>query len=507
MHSSKFLRLSRPFIMTAVLLTVVALIFVGCGGSSTSNTVPYNGAVTPTGSLVLVPTLAASKTAPKAASKIDSVPGTVTQFHIIGYDANLAEVYSTTVAKASPITLTGVPTTVVSLRYELLAGTSLAGSGNFGVQIANGQTTTIYDPPFILIVVGSNSLLPAGQQYQVTGADSGTVTGGVLSGTLTFDGNGGVTSGTVTRTNIFSIPNPTTAFTVTGGTYQIGANRNFTATLTATPYNLTMRGQVSRSPAGGAIYASIYGSGGGDALSGVSVMQINGTGFSLSSINGSFATNAFDIAFSSPNVGFSAGTLTFDGAGNVTGSLQGTGSAATWSGTYTVSPAGVVSASLAVNGGTAFTMQGAVGADSVLALSGATANVNNDQYFMIASPVTTGNAVVNVQPTMYAVGMRSLTGGLAGVATFNAGGNTIVGGSYDEFSARVAPVTTSTTPFEGGSFSVTTGGQLQGSHQGATPLQLVGGVFTQSQAVYFGVLVGGTGDPLQFNQQLLILAQ
>lgn len=511
MRNNRVVRASRPLLVIAALLTIVTLIFVGCGGSGGSSSIPFIGGTTsPTGDLVLVPTLAAAKTATKTASASASmvVPSGVTHFHLIGYDLNRTEVYSTTVPKVSPVNLTGVPTTVASMRYELLQGGVVVGSGNFGLQIFDGQTTTINDPPFTLIVTGTNALLPAGQQYQVTGADSGTAGGGTLSGNVTFDGNGGVTAGTITRTNIFNVPNPTTAFNVTGGTYQISANRNFTATLNATPYNLTLRGQVSRSPAGGAIYAAIYGNSDLDALSGVAVLQLNGSGFSTSSLQGTFATNAFDVTFSSPSVGFSAGVLQFDGAGNVTGSLQGLGGADTWTGTYTVSPTGVVNASLAVGGGTAFALQGAVGTDSVLTLAGATGNANLDQYFLISSPVTLGqSSVVNVQPTMYAVGMRSLTGGIAGVASFNAGNNTITGGAYDEFSARTLSIVTTTTPFEGGSFSVTTGGQLQGNRQGSLPLQLVGGVFTQSQAVYFGTLIGGTGDPLQFNQQLLILAQ
>lgn len=503
MSTRQIRRASTSLILVALLMFTVAAIFVGCGSTGTggnSGTGSIVNPTTPTGSVVLVPVL--------GSAKIYSVPPSVTQFRISGYDVNQNLVYSATVPKASPVTLRDVPTSVVTLRYELLSNANVAGSGNFAVQVVNEQTTTIDNPPFTLIVVGTNALLPAGQRYEITGADSGTVSGGVLNGHLVFDGNGNITSGQITRTNIFSTPNPTTVFNVTGGTYQVAANRNFSATLNTNQYALTMRGQVSRSPAGGAIYAAVYGSGNGDALSGLTTLQVNGSGFSAASLNGSFATNAFNVAFTSSDVGYSAGTLVFDGTGNVSGSLQGRGASAPWSGTYTVTPQGVVNATLTVNGGNAFSLQGAVGTDKVLTLAGATGNVNFDQYFLLASPVTLNAALVNVQPTMYTVGMRSLTGGLAGVASFNAGNNTVSGGSYDEYAARVSPVTTSNTPFQGGSFTVTAGGSLQGGNSASNnPLQLVGGVFTDSQAVFFGVLVGGNGDPLQFNQQLMILAE
>lgn len=501
MQTSRFRRIGSPLLLAIAALVTITLVFVGCGGSGSSSSggsTTTNAAPQPPtfGSVTLVPSLATSKT--------NQVPTSVTQFRISGYDANKTLVYSATVPKASPVTLSNVPTTTVTLRYELLEGSTVAGSGNFAVEVQDGQTTTVNDPPFTIEVTGTTALLKAGQRYEITGADSGTVTGGVLNGYVVFDGAGNVTSGQLTRTNVFNVPNATTVFNITGGTYQIASNRNFTASLSTSQYPLTLKGQVSRSPAGGAIYSAIYGSGNGDALSGIAVVQIDGSGFSAASVSGPFATNAFNVAFSSPAVGYAAGTLEFDGAGHVTGALKG----AAWSGTYSVTSAGAVTANLTINGGSAFTLHGAVGTDSVLTLAGATGNANLDQYFMMASPVTLNAATVNVQPTMYTVGMRSLTGGIFGLATFNAGTNTVTGGSYDEYAARVAPVAMSTTNFLGGSFTVTAGGQLEGSRDSSTnPLQLVGGVFTQSQAVYFGVLVGGNGDPLQFNQQLMILAQ
>lgn len=500
----------------ALLLFVFCGVLTGCGGSDFQTT-DSGTPVQPSGAAVATPTPAQvgkiQLNAVLGKKSVSPVPANVTQYRYTGFDVNGKQQYASTVDKAASVTLSNVPVSVVSLKYELLASGQVVGSGVFAVVVTAGQIFVVNDPPFDPVVVGSNKLVAASTPYTMTGADAGLVKGGVVNGTLQFDGNGGVTGGQIVRMNANVVPPVPETFNVSAGTYSISSSRNFTATLTTDRYPLTMSGQVSLKPAGGAIYSVVYGDNGStDAMTAVVTLQVQSSGFGNASLSGAYASVGFEVSPFSANVGYNTGTLQFDGAGKVTGGTLTTagGTALTVrAGSYAVAANGTVTATINFSGLGSVALSGAVGADSVLALAGV-APTQVDHIFVMCSPKPSVVGVVNVQPVMESVGLRSISGVIRGQALFNAGNNTITGGQYDEFDAIVAPISTTHSTFQAGSFTVTQAGDISGSRgavSGDQPFQLVGGVFTVSQSVFFGGMQRAQGSALSSDQYLMILAK
>lgn len=120
------------------LMLLALLVLAGCSGSSDSGAGGGTGGTAqPSGTVVTNFTL------------LRAVPSIITDFRFFFFNAGGNVVYGPfTVAKASQVTLTGVPTGATTMRIEYLQNGTLRGIANVAVTVTNGGVTTVNDPPF-----------------------------------------------------------------------------------------------------------------------------------------------------------------------------------------------------------------------------------------------------------------------------------------------------------------------------------------------------------------------
>ena len=352
---------SRTSLSVALALVLAGYgLILGCGGGSqNSNFVTVGNPGAATGGLQLNVPLEAARQAATRALNSYTVPASVTQFRLTFFDDNNATVMTTTVDKAAVVTVANIPLTVTSVLYELLNGTgAVVGTGRFRIVITANQVYVVDPPPFDPVVTGTAAMLST--NYYVAGCDTSTGIGGSISGNIAFDGNGNVVAGGQVLRIIANSPNPpiVETFNVTGGTYAVAANRDFTATLNTDQYPLAMSGRVTLQPAGGAVYASVYAQGGNvptnaraakngffPPLSAFTTLQVASSGFSNASLSGTLMVAAFNPSALSDFKGYLTGSIVADGAGNWTGGSLTTVDGTVFpiqGGTYTVAADGKV---------------------------------------------------------------------------------------------------------------------------------------------------------------------
>lgn len=121
-----------------ILILLLALALAGCSGGSDSGTAGGGGATgQPTGTVVTNFTL------------LRAVPSNITDYRFFFFNAGGNVVFGpTTVAKATQVTLTGVPTTATTMRIEYLQDGTIRGIASLAVVVTQGGTTIVNDPPF-----------------------------------------------------------------------------------------------------------------------------------------------------------------------------------------------------------------------------------------------------------------------------------------------------------------------------------------------------------------------
>lgn len=423
-----------------------------------------------------------------------AVPSSFTSVRITGYDINNAVVFTETRPVANSILQPDVPVNVVTAQLEFLNSAGVVvGKSNLPVTITSGGTFVIEDPSYDNVVVAVTGNFLNGT-YIVTGADSGTVKGGQLNGTLTFDGQGRVTNGTITRRDAIATSS-TTVFRVSAGTYAITADRTVDVTLTTDRYALKLHGRASLNTLGESVYSDIFGDNGtNDALSGFVYLQKQGLA-SASVSSGQYNITGMGVGFFG-TPGIYNGNLTMANGAITGGSLDGpTGSSFTvQSGSYSVSN-GVLTGTAQLGGMGNLTFTGSVGSDNYISFNGLTSTSSDSLYFT-GMPAQGLINLPNVPSTMSLVGMRTVQGGLDGSASISIGGGKLLGGAYTLYQAVTIPILPSSSTLTESSFVISDRGVVTGSSTASsdTPaVRLVRGFFSQDGSVYFGSLDSGQG--------------
>ena len=301
-----------------------------------------------------------------------AVPATVDSFVFTGLDSSGAVVYGPqTATKAAQITLTGVPTSVVTLRIDYVTAGQVVGQGNVPVSVAAGQTTTVTDPDFSDVAPSPSptpTATPAptgkGGTYRISGVDPsfGDPTG--VGGSLTLDDSGNVTGGAFTTSSV--ITGDTQTFTVSGGSLTLSADSsNVNGSVTTDSGTFTVLGSLGSSGVLALAMADDPNSPGNAIFA---IGQRGAAGSSNASVNGTYVVTTVHVGLA--RQGFANGSLSFDGNGGVSGTLNhdpvGTISV---SGTYSVGSDGSVTMNLAAGSGAGFTLTGVLG-NGVLTFGG-----------------------------------------------------------------------------------------------------------------------------------------
>ena len=436
-----------------------------------------------------------------------SVVAGTTSIRLTGFDAKNVQVLTQTLPISTVVNLNNVPVTVVTLKVEYLnAGGTVVGESTLPVTITTGGIFIINDPNYDPVVLNVTTNFLSGT-FTVTGADSGTVKGGILNGALTFDGQGRVTGGAITRKDA-TAQNSTTAFNVTGGTYTIAGDRNVDVSLTTDKFPLKVHGRASLDTLGESVYADMWGDNGStDALSGFVYLQKQGvTGAGVTP--GLYNLSGLSVGlFGTP--GYYNGNITLAANGNITGgSFDGpTGSSsAVQGGTFTVTGT-AISGSMQIAGAGTLTFTGSVGSDHYIAFNGVS-STSSDSLFFAGIPDQGSVSLPNVPSTMTLLGMRTVNGGLDGSSSISIGAGTLLGGGYTLYPATTVPIIPSSSALAQSTFTVGNNGVITGNSgaSASQPVRLVRGFFSQTGSVYFGSLDGGQ-SALAGGQGFAVLAK
>lgn len=304
-----------------------------------------------------------------------AVPANVDSFVFTGLDSSGAVVYGPqTTAKAAQITLTGVPTSVVTLRIDYVAAGQVVGQANVTVSISAGATTTINDPDFSDVspspsptpTVSPTPDPPTGTAgtYILSGVDPSFGDANGVSGSLTLDAGGNVTGGSITTSS--ALVDSTQTFTVSGGSLTLGSgNSNVSGSVTTDAGTFTVLGSLGSSGVL-AVGMSDDPNTPGNVI--FAMGQRGASGASAASVSGTYAVTTNHVGLS--RQGFANGTLNFDGAGGVSGTLtHDPAGTLTISGNYTVGSNGALTMNLGVAEGADLTLSGVLG-NGVLTFSG-----------------------------------------------------------------------------------------------------------------------------------------
>ena len=372
-------RLKRGAAAACILLSV-GLAGVGCGSGSNSYvaTQTNNGTVAPQlgpGPGPAIPNQGLGNVLVNFLLA-RAVPSNVTSLEITGLSAENFVLFTATSARQSQVSLVNVPTSVTTLQIDLLANGALIGRGSIPVSIVAGQTITVNDPNFQDI---SGPPLALAGTYAISGAEPTASAPGFVRGQLTMAADGTVSAGTLTRTDAGGGSN--TVFNVSGGSITMSADRRFSGTLTATPFNLTLNGQGSLS---GPLLTTATGGTGATGVAMMLHLQKSVTNIGLSSLNGTYTFAAAHVG--TTRTGFSNGEVVLNGAGGVTsGSLSHVelGNLTITGGSYTAAADGTVALTLSLSDGNTLTLNGSIGANGILALSGSGAT--GEHAFLMAT--------------------------------------------------------------------------------------------------------------------------
>ncbi|MEW6279860.1 MAG: hypothetical protein AB1758_14625 [Candidatus Eremiobacterota bacterium] len=482
----------RVGVLSAFSLVILAFVVIAC---SESGTVPTGqagagGAAGAVGNVQLNLAINPNR----------AIPASFDTAVVTGLDAANQVVFTSSLQVVSPLVIAQVPTNVVAIQVDFYSQGTLVGRTTLGVTITANQTFIIDDPAYDDVVTGTPQLVAG--TYLLTGADSGTVVGGLLNGTVTLDGSGNVTGGTITRRDATAIPPVNTVFNLTGGTFSIGADRNLQATLITNSYQLVVKGRASTSSSAPAIYGVIYGHDGSTtALSGYVALQRSPVNVNAGTLRGTYGVAGISVGFFG-NPGYYDGSLTFDGAGSITGgslTLPTGGTQAVSAGNYAVGADGSLTGTLNVAGLGAVPLQGSVSLDGTFAANGL-ASTSNDFLFLAGMPPP-GKPCTNpnMPSSITLTGMRTVTGGYQGTCTANIGAGKMLSGNFDTFAATAVPILVTNAPTGESTFTVdqnciATGTSVPTGGQPA--VRLVKGYFSQDGSLYFGSLDAGAG-PLQ----------
>lgn len=437
------------------------------------------------------------------------VPSSFTNLAITGLDANNQPVFQANSQVQATILIPNVPVNVVNLglKYYNAAGTEV-GTSTLPIALQPGATVIIDDPSYDNVTLNVTADFLSGT-YLVSGADSGTVRGGLLSGQVTFDGQGRVTGGTITRRDASSPNGPATVFTVTGGTYSLAADRAVTARLTTDRYPLNLQGRGSLNTNGQSVYGELYGdNGSNDALSGFAYLQKQNVSAQVKA--GKYRLSGLSVAmFGTP--GTYNGELDFAGNGTVTGgTFTGpTGSAVSVSnGTWAVSASGALTGALNFTQLGVVNMTGSVGSDNYLSFSGVSSSTSDFLYFA-GMPDPGQVTFPNVPGAMGLAGMRMVTGGLAGSANLSIGAGQILGGSFTEQTATSVPIRpNSGNTLPTSTFTISPNGVVTGAGEGTVgSVRLTRGLFSPDGSIFIGSLEATGVGALAGGQTFAVLAK
>jgi hypothetical protein len=292
-----------------------------------------------------------------------ALPSNATSLEFTGLSAGNFVVFTATSARQSQVSLLDVPASVTNLQFDVISNGSLIGQGSIPIQLAPGQTLTIDNPDFQDV---TGPPLPLAGTYFVSGAEPTASSPGAVQGQLTMTGDGTVSGGTLTLASAGG--GADTTFNVSGGNVAMAADRRFTGTLNATPFDLTINGQGSLS---GPLSATATGGTGVTAVAMMIHLQKTTANISAASLNGTYTFAAAHVG--TTRTGFSNGEVELNGAGGVTGGTLthvDLGELTITGGNYTAAGNGAVALTLNLSGGTSLSLNGSIGATGVLALAG-----------------------------------------------------------------------------------------------------------------------------------------